>query len=142
MTVTAPVGPPTAYPLRRLQAEIVPALRQLLDGVCPVYDHVPEDAPAPYVTWTTGWTASRNALNAPVQRVWIQISIWSEYRGFAQAGEIAELIVTRFSFAVVRMDGWKPAPLVYEQAHSLRDGRHRHIPLTFRFPYVSPTTGG
>lgn len=127
-------------PLYDLQRVIVPALAETLAGVASVYDHVPEPAEAPYVCWNTGWLAERDSLNGTADRVWWQIDVWSEYRGYAEAALIAKRIVRRLHHVELRIDGYDLVHVLREQTHETRDpdGKHRRFALTFHSPYVSP----
>jgi hypothetical protein len=142
--ITDPIGETAQRnPLLALQREIVPALEDELDGICAVYDHVPEDADPPWVTWNTGWTAPRFTLGTPANRVWFQIDVWgpgSDARGYKQVSEIADLVIRRVSWANVVMDGYDPAQVFAEQQHTTRDpsGRLRRVAITFHLPFVAP----
>ena len=117
----------------------------LADELAPikVYDYVPEKAEAPYVVWNTAWGAERDTLNGTADRVWFQIDVWSTYRGYKEATEIADRIVRRLGHSIACLDGYSTIHLLLEQGHSTRDpdGRHRRIALTFHSPYVSPLQG-
>jgi len=141
MTVTAPIGDmPHRSPLGSLQREIVPALQEEFDGVCPVFDHVPEGTDPPYVVWNTGWLAPRFTLRSPAQRAWFQIDVWSGYRGYAEADDLADRVVARVSWALVSMDGFDTTQLFAEQQHTTRsqDSQYRRVAITFHLPFVSP----
>ena len=140
MSIGAPVLHARFAPPADLQRAVAQTLAAELDPV-KVYDHVPETAPEPYVVWNTGWSAERDTLNGTAQRVWFQIDVWSLYRGYKEATEIADLIVRRLGHAIAYLDGYSSIHLLYEQGHETRDpdGRHRRIALTFHSPYVSPT---
>jgi hypothetical protein len=122
-----------------LQRAVCQALAEHLDPI-KVYDYVPEKADLPYVVWGTAWGASRDYLNVAVDRIWFQIDVWSDYRGYAESIGIAEEITTRLHHAVVYLEGWNPIHLVREQPRESRDpdGVHRRVMLTFYSPYVSP----
>lgn len=129
--------------LSELQRVLMPTLQQLLDGVAGVYDHVPEDTSPPYVTWGAAWSAERDTLNGTADRVWFQLDVWSDYRGYREGNQIAGQIVRRLSHAVLVLDGFAPVHILREQSRAGRDpdGRHRRIALTFYSPYVSSTGG-
>lgn len=141
MTVTESILPGTD-PLEDIQRVFVPALDELLDGV-EVYDYVPEDAAPPYVVWNTGWLAERDTLGGTADRVWWQVDVWSDYRGYREAGRIARRIVRRFHHSELLIDGYSPVHVLREQTHATRDvdGKHRRLALTFHSPYVSPQGG-
>lgn len=143
MSASAPILLGTD-PLEALQAALVPVLAELLEGEVPVYDHVPEAATPPWVTWNTGWLAERDTLNGTADRVWWQIDVWSDYRGYAQAAGIARRIVERLHHANLDIDGYNRIHILREQTHETRDpgGKFRRLALTFNAPYVSPTIGG
>jgi hypothetical protein len=129
-------------PLEDLQRAVCVTLAELLDPI-KVYDFVPEQGDPPYVTWGTAWLAERDTLNGTADRVWFQLDIWSSYRGYREAAEIASAIIERLHHAVLDIDGWDRIHLLREQSHATRDpdGKHRRIALTFHSPYVSPTGG-
>ena len=137
---------PLRNPMDDVQAALVGTLKELLEDddpdlyVCPVFDYVPEDAPAPYVVFNSAWMASRNALRTPITRLWLQIDVWSTYRGYAEANRISDQVINRLDHALILAEGWKTIEIFYEQGHTLRDsdGLHRRVALTFHSPYVSP----
>lgn len=141
MSVTAPVLAGTD-PIEEIQRTVVPVLDELLDGV-DVYDYVPENADPPYVVFNTGWLAERGELNRSVDRVWFQIDVWSDYRGYREAGRIARRIVRRLHHAELEIEGFQPIHILREQTHATRDpgGLLRRFALTFTSPYVSPRGG-
>jgi hypothetical protein len=138
MGVTAPILTGDE-PLHDLQAAIVPMLKAYLDPT-PVIDHVPEGTPTPYVLWSSAWLAERDTLNTTADRVWFQLDVWSDYRGYHEAIVIARRIVARLHHASVDMPGYDLVHVLREQTHELRDpdGTHRRVSLTFNCPYVSP----
>ena len=138
MSVSAPIMQADS-PLRDLQAAIVPALREALNGIAEIVDHVPEGKGGPYVMWDTAWLASRDGLNYTADRVWVQISCWSEYRGFKEVADVADKVIERLSHARVVMPGWDVTHILREQEHLTRDvyPRWRRAAITFNLPYVS-----
>jgi hypothetical protein len=144
MSTVTPSILPGDDPLEDMQRTIMEALTQLLDGVAGVYDYVPEPASGPYVTWGTAWLAERDALNGTADRVWFQLDVWSEERGYREAVQVARKIVQRLHHAQLIMPGYDVVHVLREQVHTTRDpdGQHRRVALTFNSPYVSHTTGG
>jgi hypothetical protein len=139
--LTPPVGTPDRSPLPDLQRAIMPALFEEFDGVCGVYDYVPEDAVGPYIVWNTGWLAPRFTLRSPGHRVWFQIDVWSgpDHRGYLEVGTLADRVISRVSWAFAVMDGYDTAQIYAEQEHYTRDNQgNRRVAITFHSPFVIP----
>lgn len=102
-----------------------------------VYDYVPEDARRPYVVFTAPWTAARDGLNFAAERIWFQLSTFSEYRGFLEAAGIDARLVALLRGQRLPLEGGGHITVMGDNAHALRDvdPRIRHIARTFFVPY-------
>lgn len=59
---------------------------------CPVYDHVPQGADYPYVTFSSDVEVNDDAINALREQRFLYLSIWSTYPGRREIKEIAAAI--------------------------------------------------
>jgi hypothetical protein len=141
-----PPQPPTIGPVlvgSEPLVDIQRAVYEVLDAVPAlhgiVFDYVPENVQPPYVTWSTGWLAERNNLNAAPDRVWFQVDCWSRYRGYAEAGRLAQHVTAALDHLIINMPGYLPVHMIREQVHATRDPDNtiRRFALTFFCPYVA-----
>jgi len=125
------------YELQEAVTERLRADTELM-ARAPLYDFVPEGADMPYLTFTSMWTAARDDLTNAVERVWFQVSVWSDYRGFKEASEIAIHIVRMLRHAEVDLGKYGRVRVTGDNTHLLRDNNPaiRHLALTFFCPYV------
>jgi hypothetical protein len=125
------------YELQEAVTELLRADTELM-AKAPLYDYVPEDAQKPYLTFTSMWTATRDSLNRAVERVWFQISVWSDHRGFKEASQIAMQVVRLLRHTKVDLGRYGVQMITGDNTHLLRDRdpNVRHFALTFYVPYV------
>jgi len=104
-----------------------------------LFDYVPEDAEPPYVTWGTAWLASRDLLNGVADRVWFQLDVWSQYRGYAEAERVAHRVTEVLRTRQLDVEGYGLVRVFREQVHLTRDPDNtiRRIAMTFYSPYVA-----
>lgn len=104
-----------------LQRSIVTAIAAALStagpssAAIPVYDHVPQDEPGPFVTVGVGDTsqgASTKTFSAVDHSV--QIDIFSAQRGLAEAKSIADLIHAALERVTFAVSGATAAPMRLE----------------------------
>lgn len=73
-----------------LQAAIYTALS---GGDYAVYDHVPQETAYPYITFTQHEVVEEDLMSDRLERHFVYISCWSDYRGSRQVNSMLEWIV-------------------------------------------------
>jgi hypothetical protein len=95
----------------RLEAEVVS---------CPIYDHVPMNAPFPYVTIGTEISTNDDALASRREIRLIYLAVWSDFEGQEQV----KLLMAEIDAALHE----RPMPLTTGRVVSIRVIRKQAIP--------------
>ena len=76
-----------------LHSAIFAVIQPVLSEInCGIYDHVPQDAPFPYVSIDSQQSVERDFLSSRLDERSIYLSIWSDYQGQKQVLEIISAI--------------------------------------------------
>lgn len=117
------------------------ALYQKLSGdstlvglVTGVYDNVPEDAVYPYVVIGEVNATPDNAHGLFGRELLATIHVWSNYRGFREALQITEQIVTLLDHQPLAVTGHRVVSVRHDRTFTLRefDPEVRHVPVRMR----------
>lgn len=132
--MAAPTG---ATSLKALQTALYGKLHgdaTLLALVTGVYDDVPEDTNYPYVVIGEFTEEPLNAMGKHGKEVTATLHVWSQYKGFAEAYDIANRIQVLLDEVALTVTGYTHVSTQYEFGESIRepDGVTRHIPLRYR----------
>lgn len=131
-----------ANPYEPLQEAVVQALKADADiaAKARVYDYVPEDDQGPYVVFSSAWLAEKDAHNQPIDRVWFQIDVWSQYRGYREVNDLGADVEDVLRHATLEVAGFNflGVHVLREQSHLLREPSNnwRRLAITFHCPYV------
>jgi len=132
-----------ANPYLPLQEAVIVALRADPDltAKARIYDYIPEDDPGPYVVYETAWLAARDAYRVPADRVWFQLSVFSQYRGYLEVNRVGADVEDVLRRASLDVAGFNVTGVhvIREQSHLTRtpDSRWRRLAITFVCPYVT-----
>ena len=98
-----------------------------------VYDEVPESATYPYVTLGEGVETPDNEVAAYGSRVAATLHVWSAYRGFREALEIAGHLIRLFDHQALPVPNRGVVAVRHEQTVTLRDPDSdvRHVVVRF-----------
>lgn len=98
-----------------------------------VYDEVPEGAVYPYVVIGDGVETPDNEVAAFASRVAATLHVWSAYRGFRQALDIADHLIRVFDRQPLAVPGRDLVAVRHEQTITLRDPDSdvRHVVVRF-----------
>ena len=136
-----------ANPYQPVQQAVVAALRADPDiqrKQVAIFDYVPEEHPGPYIVFASAWLAEKDAHNSPIDRLWFQIDVWSQYRGYEEVNELGADVEDVLRHADLDVEGFNVVHGVHvirEQSHLLREpsNRWRRLAMTFHAPYVCHT---
>ena len=105
-------------------------LQSLVSGV---FDDVPEGTEFPYVVVGESTLLPDNYLTGFGREVRVTLHVWSRYRGFAEALEIADRVCQLLDHQPLEVDGWDHIATRLELVETLHDPDPslRHVPVQF-----------
>lgn len=105
-------------------------LQALVSGV---FDDVPEGTEFPYVVIGEGTLLPDNYLTGFGREVRVTLHVWSRYRGFAEALEIADRVCQLLDHQPLEVEGWEHIATRLELVETLHDPDPslRHVPVQF-----------
>ncbi|MCM2292294.1 DUF3168 domain-containing protein [Allorhizobium sp. BGMRC 0089] len=108
------------------------AVSELIAGR--IYDRVPPDVALPYVSFGPTQEVVEDVDGLDLSDMSIQLSVWSQDPGFAEARRVAKAIVKALSGDMLSLIDNAIAYFRLDGRHDLRDpdGLTTHIALTFR----------
>lgn len=142
--MTAPTSPALA-----VQTAIYTALtgdQQLMDLLSGegVYDWVDGDPAYPYVVIGEALETPDNTHSGYGRQTPVTLHVWSRYRGYKQALEIAQRIIQVLDHQPLAVAGHHHVVTRYEFMQTLTDpdpsGQIRHVPIRFRVITEQPRT--
>lgn len=98
-----------------------------------VYDEVPEAATYPYVVLGEGVETPDNEVAAFASRVAATLHVWSSYRGFREALDLAGHLIRLFDRQPLTVPGRNVVAVRHEQTITMRDPDSdvRHVVVRF-----------
>lgn len=119
-----------------LQVAIVTKLRASapLTALCSVFDSLPDDEPMPYVTVGSVFQLPSDNHSDRGLTVYMDLDIWSEYRGNSQAAQILAAVDAALDRQPLTVTGWTHVSVALEQANTVTDPNPgiRHIKASYR----------
>lgn len=108
----------------------------LMDLITGVFDWVDEDESYPYVVIGEAVETPDNAHDRHGSQTVVSLHVWSQYRGYAQALQIAARVLQVLDHTPLTIDGHHHVVTRYEFMQTLTDpeppGDIRHVPMRFR----------
>lgn len=125
-------------PLGAWQTALYGALSPVV-GV-PIYDYVPEGAAMPYVVIGDAWTVPADVHGLGGFTVSGDVHVWSRQRGFAEATDIAALVLGVLNHQRLDVDGFGQVDVAVTGTQAMRDPdpEIRHVPVTYRAMWLLP----
>lgn len=105
-------------------------LQSLVSGV---FDDVPEGTEFPYVVIGESTLIPDNYLTGFGREVRVTLHVWSQYRGFAEALEIADRVCQLLDHQPLAVEGWEHIATRLDFMETLHDPDPslRHVPIQF-----------
>lgn len=105
-------------------------LQSLVSGV---FDDVPEGTEFPYVVIGECTLIPDNYLTGFGREVRVTLHVWSRYRGFAEALEIADRVCQLLDHQPLTVEGWEHIATRLDFMETLHDPDPslRHVPIQF-----------
>lgn len=105
-------------------------LQSLISGV---FDDVPEGTEFPYVVIGECTLIPDNYLTGFGREVRATLHVWSQYRGFAEALEIADRVCQLLDHQPLTVEGWEHIATRLDFMETLHDPDPslRHVPIQF-----------
>ncbi|MDT3395434.1 DUF3168 domain-containing protein [Streptomyces sp. B1866] len=122
------------WPLQRAVYTALTGDTTLMSLVTGVFDEVPENQAAPYVTLGPVTEQTDDAHNQRGLAATVQLDVWSRYRGWREAAGILDALDTVLDRRPLAVDGWRDVSVAHQQHTELRDPdpEIRHITATYR----------
>lgn len=99
-----------------------------------VFDDVPDGQAFPYVQLGDATEEPFRTFKRDGSNSTFTVHVFSRYRGFMEAYEVAALVNAALDGATLNLGGFDPVSCYYEGSSTLTDpdGITRHIPIRFR----------
>ena len=115
--------------------ELLSSDSALTAKVSGVFDAHPDPQVFPYITLADGYSNQYTAFEHMGEEVFFNIHVWSRYKGFKEAQEIASEINRLLAHQHIEVDGFGEVASFFDTSETIRDidGITRHLILRFRF---------
>lgn len=107
-------------------------LMALVEGV---YDHVPEGAERPYVSFGFAISTPENAHDRFGTSTVLTLDVWSEYHGWSEANQIDDRVKALLDHQSITVTGHTAVAVRHELSLQIRDPdpEIRHVQARYRF---------
>lgn len=124
------------WPLQQAIYKRLTSDAALMARISGVFDAVPVGKRMPYITIGDATGIPFRAFGTFGEECTVTLHIWSDYKGYKQAGEILAEVDRLLADTSFEVEGWGTASSFYDFSETLREGDDaleiRHVPVRYR----------